>query len=177
MGNIFWVILLQLVTGDSIFTKPAQNRGLDPVLLKGICLYESGGRAQQAHRNRNGTWDVGYCQNHRRRSAEAPRIPSKRASIWEGARELAKWKRVHNKLCVKHYQATGTCGNYSRDGRFRGVKNCHRPHLWFGHYNWGYRILKNNYDRKVSCLINNNFKRCKEEQWRKVKYPSRTKVL
>jgi hypothetical protein len=157
------------VEQQSYFERYAAQYGIDPVLLEGICRYESDSGRRLRYKNKNGTWDVGFCMNHRPRSKQPPRIPSRRASIKEAARELAYWKRQHNRFCVHRYRKTGTCGSY-KYGKWRGVKNCWRPHAWWGHYNWGFRVSKRRYDKKVKCFIDNGFKKCRKRQWRSTKF-------
>lgn len=164
------VVLMAASVHTSDFQRIAARHKVNPVILEGICRYESNHGQFKVHHNRNGTWDVGYCQNHRYdRGDNPPPIPGDRASIQEAARELKYWRKQHQKFCVDLYQSTGQCGKRRRR-KWRGMKNCHRPHPWWGHYNWGFRVLKNNYDKKVQCFIDNGFKRCKEKKWRKVSF-------
>jgi len=171
MYALIWAALPVLVFSgnvNTIFIKAAAKKKVDPVVLEGICRYESGSGRSKLHHNKNGTWDVGYCQNHRY-AKQQPRIPTNRRSIREAAGELAYWKRKHQKICVELVRDTGKC-YYVRYGKRRGVRNCKRPHPWWEHYNHGYRVLRNNYGKKVQCSINNNFKKCKEKQWKQISF-------
>ena len=153
-----------------IFKKEAAKSDIDPNVLEGICRYESASGVFKQHRNRNGTWDVGFCQNHRyTKGVLPPNIPSNSQSISEAAKELKYWRKQHKHFCVHTLKLTGKCG-YNKYGKFRGIKNCKRPHPWWQHYNHGFRVLTNNYGKKVQCAINNKFKRCKEKQWSKLNF-------
>lgn len=170
MVNALQTILIIAALKSSFFARVAERYDVDPAVLEGICRYESDSGRSKSRRNKNGTWDVGYCQNHGySKSDEVPEIPSNRASVREAAKELRYWRKQHSRFCEKLYTETGKCGEV-RSGKWRGVKNCHRPHPWWGHYNWGFRVLTNNYDRKVQCFIDNGFKKCKKKRWREVKF-------
>ena len=67
-----------------IFATEAANAGIDADILEGVCRYESDSGKYLAHHNENKTWDVGYCQNHRKKSSKQPAIPSDDDSIKEG---------------------------------------------------------------------------------------------
>jgi len=164
--------VLALIIDSTLFNTIALKYAVDPVVLEGICRYESGNGRKKYHRNKNGSWDVGFCQNHRRKRKRRPRIPTDKASITEAARELRYWKKQHNKFCNVLYSKTKRCGSILY-GKWRGVKNCWRPHPWWAHYNWGFRILRNNYDKKVQCFINNKFQKCKKTQWRMITFPKK----
>ena len=144
------------------YRTPAKKYGVDPTVLEGLCRYESGNGRKKIHHNKKGSWDVGLCQNHRsKRTNKRPRIPSDKDSIREGAKELAYWKKQHQRFCIEGLANTGSCGP---------VKNCRRNHGWFGHYNWGFRVLSNHYDQKVQCFINNGFKKCEKREWKKIRF-------
>jgi hypothetical protein len=155
---------------SKVFQREALKVGIDPVVLEGICRYESGNGFFKHHHNKNGTWDVGFCQNHRYyKGDKKPKIPTNADSIKEAAKELQYWHRHHERFCVHTLKATGKCG-YTSGGKFRGMKNFKRPHPWWEHYNHGFRVLTNRYGKKVQCFINGGFKRCKKNQWRKVNF-------
>lgn len=162
------IIGLFFIDPNVDFAAAAAEHNIPKKLLEGICKYESDSGRVKHHKNRNGSWDVGLCQNHRGKSTKRPRIPSDIDSVEEAAEELAYWKKAHNKFCVKHYNKTGKCG-YVKHGKFRGVKDCTRNHHWFSHYNHGFRVLSNNYDSKVHCFMNNNFKKCSSKKWKTMK--------
>lgn len=133
-------------------------------ILNGVCAYESDHGRILYHKNRNGSWDVGFCMNHRGPSDERPPIPSKRASYKEAERELRYWKKMHSKFCVRHYLLTGTCGEV-KYGKWRGVRNCQRKHSWWSHYNTGFRVFsKDRYGARVACFIKSGFKKCSQEK-------------
>jgi hypothetical protein len=143
--------------------------GIDPAVVEGICRHESGDGRRLVNKNKNGTWDVGYCQNNMPATRYRPRIPSTSESIALAVKELSYWKKQHNRFCVKMVQRWGSCG-FIKYGQWWGIKNCRRAHPWWAHYNWGFRVLRNNYDKKVQCRINNNFKWCKRSQWKIIKF-------
>jgi hypothetical protein len=163
LHNTFLALLIPVFLSISApnFRGPAAKRGIDPLVLEGICRYESAGGRILSHQNKNGTWDVGYCMNHRRKTLKRPRIPSKQRSVNEAAYELSKWQAAHKKYCLKLLQEKGHCGP---------MKWCQRPHPWWEHYNHGYRVLKNGYAKRVQCFINKGFKRCKRKEWRKISF-------
>lgn len=164
------VVLLFLSSAtQKYFERYAALWKVELLLLEGICRYESDSGRILVHKNKNGSWDVGYCMNHRKKSKNIPKIPSRASSIREAAKELAYWERQHNKYCVKLYEEKGKCGIYTR-GKWRGVKDCWRPHFWWAHYNWGYRVLQNNYGHKVQCFIDNKFKKCDKNRWQTVNF-------
>lgn len=142
-----------------IIAVAAANYNVDPVALEGICRYESDHGRVLAHQNKNGSWDVGFCQNHRPKSNTRPPIPTITESIFEAAEELAYWKHQHTRFCVKMYNRRETCG-FRKYGSWHGIKRCWRDHSYIAHYNHGFRVLANNYGRKVLCLMNNNFQKC-----------------
>lgn len=150
------------------FADQAKKFNVSEKILESICRYESDSGRIKHHKNKNGTWDIGLCQNHRKKSKRRPKMPSDIDSVAEAAEELAYWYRAHRKFCVKLYQKTGRCGNIS-GGKFRGVKNCTRNHHWFHHYNSGFRVLLNDYGNKVYCYMNNNFKKCSKKKWKRMK--------
>lgn len=153
-------IASNLVSGD--FTAPAAKYNVDPTILEGICRYESDSGRIRLRQNKNGSWDVGYCQkNYRGKREKPPKIPSNKTSLRQGAKALAYWKKQHKRFCIKGLAESGKCG---------AIKNCRRNHAWFGHYNWGFRVLKNGYDRKIQCFIDNNFRKCKKKRWRKIRF-------
>jgi len=155
---------------SKLFQKEALRVGIDPVVLEGICRHESGNGMFKHHHNKNGTWDVGFCQNHRyTKSKKKPRIPTNAQSIREAAKELQYWHRQHERFCVHTLATTGKCG-VVKHGKFRGIKNCKRPHPWWEHYNHGFRVLTNQYGKKAQCAMNNDFKRCKKKQWSKINF-------
>ena len=155
-----YAVFASLVWTDFV-TAAARNR-VNPIILEGICRYESDSGRDKLHHNRNGSWDVGYCQiNRLKKTKKPPRIPSDKFSLREGAKALAYWKKQHEHFCVYKLKKTGKCG---------GMKNCRRNHAWFGHYNWGFRVLKNSYDKKVQCFIDNGLKKCKKTQWRRIRF-------
>lgn len=155
---------------SGIFSQEATRAGINTRILKGVCHYESDFGHYLSHHNENGSWDVGYCQNHRtKKTKNHPAIPSDDASIVEAADELAYWKKQHQRFCVKLLNKTGECGSV-KYGKWRGVKNCKQPHPWWGHYNWGFRVKSNNYDKKIQCFMDNGFKRCKAKQWKKISF-------
>jgi hypothetical protein len=156
------------ISPDVNFAEIANKYGVSAALLESVCRYESDSGRIKHYKNNNGTWDVGLCMNHRKKSKKRPKIPGDVASVTEAAKELVMWRKVHNKYCVKHYNKTKTCGVIRR-GKFRGVKNCTRNHHWFHHYNSGNRVLKNNYGNKVYCFMKNNNKKCSEKKWKKMK--------
>ena len=151
------------------FHTPAHKKGISPKVLEGICRYESDSGRLKVNHNRNGSWDVGFCQNHRGVSKRQPKIPADQASIREASKEAQYWHRQHERFCINHYAETGECGSVIY-GKWRGVKNCQRPHFWWSHYNHGFRVLKNNYDRKVACFIKNGFKKCSKQEWKQIKH-------
>lgn len=133
-------------------------------ILNGVCAYESDNGRILHHKNRNGSWDVGFCMNHRGDSEERPPIPSKEASYKEAEKELRYWKRMHFKFCVHHYLLTGECGEV-KHGKWRGVKNCQRKHSWWSHYNTGFRVFgRDRYGARVACFIKSGFKKCSQEK-------------
>jgi len=167
---LFSAIIALAALSGTYFQATAKKYGVDAAVLEGICRYESGNGSKKWHRNKNKSWDIGFCQNHRTTTSDTrPKMPSDKASVREAARELLYWEKQHTKFCVKLYSSTGKCG-YKKYGKWRGIKNCHRPHPWWGHYNWGFRVLKNNYDKKVQCFINNGFKKCKRKLWLQVRF-------
>jgi len=151
---------------------PAQKAGVNVLILEGICRYESDSGRVKVHRNKNGSWDVGYCQNHRGKTKKQPPIPRNQSSVNEAAKELQYWYTQHQRFCVDLYKETKKCG-VVRHGKWRGVKRCHKPHFWWAHYNHGFRVLSNKYDYKVNCFIKNGFKRCHPRKWGQVKPPAR----
>ncbi len=158
--DLLIVYAASLVTAD--FVTAAEKYGIDATILEGVCRYESDSGRTKLNQNKNGSWDVGYCQkNYGKKRQKKPKIPSNKTSLRQGAKALAYWKEQHQRFCVKGLAKTGKCGS---------VKNCRRNHAWFGHYNWGFRVLKNGYDRKVHCFINNGFRKCKRKVWRKIRF-------
>lgn len=144
-----------------IFLAAAHSHNIDPTVLEGICRYETDSGRVLVHHNRNGSWDVGYCQNHRPPSSRRPPIPNQIDSIFEAAGELAYWKRQHRRFCVHMLNKRGTCGKVIY-GKWRGITSCRRDHKWFSHYNWGFRVLRNGYDRGVKCFIKKGFEKCRQ---------------
>lgn len=165
------IIGLFFIDPNVDFAAAAAEHNIPKKLLEGICKYESDSGRVKHYKNRNGSWDVGLCQNHRKKSAKRPKVPNDIDSVAEAAEELAYWRKAHNKFCVKHYKKTGQCG-YVRYGKFRGVKNCTRNHFWWEHYNHGFRVLKNEYGRKAKCFMEKGNKKCKEKEWKKVIKPA-----
>jgi len=154
----------------SYFQSVARKYNLNPTTLEGICHFESGFGRKKVLYNKNGTWDVGYCQNNsQKRSKRRPPIPSDSMSVVLAAKELVYWKKWHNHFCVNTLKKRGTCG-YMKWGKWRGIHNCRRPHPWWGHYNWGFRVARNNYDKKIQCFINKGFRWCKTREWRKIRF-------
>ena len=150
------------------FHTPAYNQGVDPKVVEGVCRYETDSGRVKVHHNRNGSWDVGYCQNHRKVSKRQPRIPKDQASVNEAAKELRYWARQHKRFCVDMVRETNKCGKVIH-GKWRGIRNCKRPHYWFIHYNHGFRVNKDTYDKKVACFIENGFKKCPKKRWKRMR--------
>ena len=150
-----------LMSQLSTYDYEAKKNDIDPIVLEGICRYESDNGRILFYRNKNGSFDVGFCMNNRR-MGEPETIPTKKQSIKEAAKELKYWKRQHERFCVKMLIETGKCGFTSSSGRWHGIKNCKRPHPWWAHYNWGFRTSNNGYDRRVMCFMKNGFKKCKK---------------
>jgi len=151
------------------FQYEAAKRGINPTVLAGICHYESDFGRVKVNKNKNGTWDVGYCQNNTKRLRYVPKVPSDQVSVQKAAKELRYWKRQHNRFCVHLRKRTGKCGKMMY-GDWVGIKNCKRPHPWWAHYNWGFRVVRNNYGRRIQCFINSGFKRCSRKKWRRVSF-------
>jgi hypothetical protein len=151
------------------FVTAAKKHNIEPRLLEAICRFESGHGRFKYHKNRNGSWDVGLCQNHRGVSENRPAIPANHISVKEAAKELAYWKREHNKYCVALYSASGACGK-TINGKWRGVKNCHRPHPYWSHYNHGYRVLRNGYAKRVACFMLSGLRKCSKQEWKKINF-------
>lgn len=155
-----YIIFANLSAAD--FAVAAAKYGVDATILEGICRYESDSGRIKLHRNKNGSWDVGYCQkNYGKKRQKKPKVPHDKVSLRQGAKALVYWKRQHERFCVRRLTKTGKCG---------AVKGCRRSHAWFGHYNWGFRVLKNGYDKKIRCFIDNGFKKCKRKVWRKIRF-------
>lgn len=155
---------------SSVFKAQAKAKKVNPVVLEGICRYESGNGRVKHHHNKNGTWDVGFCQNHRYSTKDtAPAIPTNEESVKEAAVELSYWAKQHERFCVKMVEETGECG-FQGAKKWIGVKNCKKPHPWWSHYNHGFRVLNNDYAQKVQCFIDNNFKKCKKNQWTTISF-------
>lgn len=168
--NLVYTLVLSLFMPSSLVSEIAFKSGVDPSILEAICRYESNSGRKLTHHNKNGTWDVGYCQNHRYSTSDKhPRIPSTKASVKEAAKEIKYWKRQHEKFCVKMKTNTGRCGSI-RGKKWVGIKNCHRPHPFWVHYNHGFRVLRNNYAQKVQCFMNNKNRMCKKNQWKKINF-------
>lgn len=165
--HVLPIIVAGLSSGT--FEKVASKYSVDSTILEGICRYESDSGRVKHHQNKNGTWDVGYCQNHLYYTGdEVPEIPSDRKSAKKAAKELKYWKHQHKRFCVDMVKETGECG-FSSGKKWIGVKNCKKPHHYFSHYNHGFRVLSNNYGHKVYCFVENGFNRCSKEEWRKLK--------
>lgn len=150
------------------YQTPAKKYGISAKLLEAVCRYESDHGRVLKYKNKNGTWDVGFCMNHRGKSKFAPKIPSPQASIEEAAKELAYWKKHHTKYCVHLLENKGVCGTV-KHGKWRGINNCRKPHHWFHHYNSGFRVLRNYYGSKVYCLSKNGFKKCQVAEWKRLR--------
>jgi len=148
----------------------ATESGIDAQVLEGVCRFESGNGKFLTHHNRNGTWDVGYCQNHRYFSGNKhPRVPTVLQSVKEAAKELKYWKKQHNRFCVKLRKETGKCG-FTRGSKWIGIKNCQRKHHWYHHYNSGFKgNISSGYGDRVHCFIKNKFKRCTKKQWKSLR--------
>lgn len=166
MLNLSLTLVLSL---QPLFDASAQRHEINPLLLEGVCRFESDHGRVKRHKNYNGSWDVGFCMNHRAPSKHPPRIPNPRASIKEAAWELAYWKQQHRKYCVRMLNQEGRCGKVVY-GKWRGVSKCWRPHPYYAHYNHGFRVLKNGYAKRVACYITNGFKRCKKRRWQKINF-------
>lgn len=166
--SISIITLLQLIISNTaVIRNEIPLKEVNKTLIH-LCKYESDKGRLLHHHNKNNTWDVGYCMNHKGVSKHMPNIPSRKQSIKEGLKELKLWRKVHNKYCVHLYNNKKVC-HIKKNKRKIGVKNCNRKHVWYSHYNHGYRVLKNNYSFKVKCYIDNNNKKCSKKEWNKTK--------